>query len=63
MAKKKNEKNVNKEELTEKETSGKKFEDLTAEEMDTVQGQGDKGVPEKRGIWDIFTSTGEYKCK
>lgn len=46
-----------------KAISGSKFDDLTEAEMEEVQGQGDQKKPQKRGIWDIFTSEGKYNCR
>lgn len=48
--------------LSSKEIASSRFEDLEEEDMKKVQGQGDV-KPEKRGIWDIFTSEGKYNCR
>lgn len=49
--------------LSSKAISGSKFEDLTEEQMEEVQGQGDRKAPQKRAIWDILTSEGKYNCR
>ena len=49
-------------EVPEKEHYGKKFEDLTPEEMERIQGGGDV-IPEEltKSLWMILSING-YKC-
>lgn len=46
----------------EEENWGKKFEDLTPEEMEKIQGSGDIGTEGLETIRSIFYSTPPYKC-
>lgn len=57
-----NEKDINKK-IT-NEVAGDKFDDLTKEEMEKVQGQGQNGTsPKNRSLWDFINSKGEYVCR
>lgn len=62
------EKKIDKEKLkhskiSSKKITGAKFDDLTEEQMEEIQGQGENKNAKTRGIWDIVTSEGKYTCR
>lgn len=50
-------------EISENDISGKKFEDLTPEEMQKIQGSGDISPEDIGDITDLIFSRAPYNCK
>lgn len=50
-------------EVSDMEISGKKFEDLTLEEMQKIQGSGDVRPEDIGDFTTILTSKAPYTCK
>ncbi|MHC5227882.1 hypothetical protein ACYSNW_06330 [Enterococcus sp. LJL99] len=61
--KKDNKKKLKNKKISSKKIAGAKFDDLTEEQMEDVQGQGNNKNGKGRGIFDILTSSGEYTCR
>ena len=61
--KKENKKKLKNKKISSKKITGFKFDDLTEEQMEDVQGQGNNKKGTSRGIWDIVSSDGKYTCR
>lgn len=62
MHKEKNKQNQSDKEISYEKSCGKKFEDLTPEEMQKIQGSGDVGPENITTFFDMTLSKGKYKC-